>query len=492
MPLDVPPPASSPGSTATPTRLAQSARTPAARHVWVGMTGLLLAEAIDMLDSTVVQVASLTMHAALGGRLSDVAWYSGAYTLAFAVLLISGARLGDRYGRRRMLRAGLIGFAAASLGCAAAPTAGLFITGRALAGAACALVVPQTIGLVKAMFAGPDVGRALGTIGPVMGLAAATGPAVGGLLIHADLLGLSWRTIFLINLPIVTACLYLSRWLPEDRAPLPPLLDLGGTVLVAAGTAAVVIPVVGSGSGTQSTATWALLPAGLALLATFGAHQRVRGRRGLPTLVETSLFSHPTFTVALTVSTVFFAVSTGLTLIVVLHLQVGLGAGVLTAAATLLPWPAGMAVANYLAGRWLLPRMGGRLLRLGLMVELLGLAATAAAYDIGDTHYPALLPAALAVTGVGVGLFTRTFFGVALAQVDRQQAGSAAGLINAVQQLGQTLGVAALTVVFLRVLQADTTSAPANIAAQAVLAVSAGLVLLTLGLSRPLAKAPTV
>ena len=179
-----------------------------------------------------------------------------------------------------------------------------------------------------------------------MGLAAAAGPVVGGLLTHADVLGLSWRLVFLVNLPVAATALGLTRYLPEDRAPVPPRLDLSGTTLIGVGTVALVTPVIRAGSPGVPPATWALAALGIVLIAGFVMHQRVRARLGRPTLMETSLFRHPAFGAALAVSAVFFASSVGLSMVIVLHVQVGLGDGPLAAAATLLPWPAAMAVAT--------------------------------------------------------------------------------------------------------------------------------------------------
>ena len=236
-----------------------------------------------------------------------------------------------------------------------------------------------------------------------------------------------------------------------------------------------------AGSPGVPPATWALAALGIVLIAGFVMHQRVRARLGRPTLVETSLFRHPAFGAALAVSAVFFASSVGLSMVIVLHVQVGLGDGPLAAAATLLPWPAAMAVANYAAGR-LLPRFGARVLTLGLLVELAGVAGAVAAYGSAPGRYPTALLPALAVAGAGAGLFTRTFFGVSLARVSHQEAGSAAGLLNAAQQLGQTLGVALLTTTFLRAAHGGAPSASTG--AAIALGAVAALLLAALALSR--------
>ncbi|MFI6597227.1 MFS transporter [Nonomuraea sp. NPDC050536] len=388
---------------------------------WAALAALLTAEALDVLNTTIVQVAGPSIHASLGGATSDIQWFGTAYTLPFALLLITGGRLGDIFGRRRVFRAGVTVFLLAALACAFSPSVGLLIGLRAVQGAAAALTIPQTIGLIKAMFRGPEMSRALGCIGPVMGLAAVCGPVLGGVLTH----GSSWRAAFLVNVPLCVAVLALSRLLVEDKAPQRPRIDLPGTALAMGGIGLVVYPLI-------TLSSWVLLIAGAVLLGGFALRQRrhpvvepeLLARRGLPT--------------ALVTSTLFFSVTTGLALVVTLHLQFDLGYDVLAAGLGLLPWSVGLGVASWVAGSRLVPRFGHRVMYGGLAVVLAGIAAGAW-----------WLPAGLGVIGVGAGLFTPGFFTGALSQVEPQETGSAAGLLNAVQQLGGTLGVAVLGSLYL-------------------------------------------
>jgi MFS family permease len=435
------------GAVAEPGGMVNTLTRPAAyRWRWAALAALLAAEAMNLLDATIVPVAAPSIHRDLGGSASDVQWYGAAYTLPFALLLITGGRLGDIAGRRRVFRIGVAGFLVASAACALAPSTGVLIGLRAVQGAAAALIVPQTIGLIKAMFRGPELPRALGTIGPVMGLAAVCGPVLGAVLTHADLFGWSWRAAFLVNVPVAAAVLAAAPVLVEDLAPRRPRLDPAGTALAVAAAGLIVYPLVRAGSAALTAGGWAAVAAGLATAALFAAHQRHRARRGRHPLVEVSLFRGRAFPAALVTSALFFAVTSGLTLVIVLHAQWGLGAGVLAAGLTLLPWSAGMAVASWLSGAYLVGRAGHRLMPIGLVVLAAGLLGTVAAYRTG---VPTALLAALGVVGIGVGLFTPPFFTAALHAVSPQEVGSAAGLLNAVQQLGATLGVAVLGSVYL-------------------------------------------
>ncbi|MFI7405118.1 MFS transporter [Streptomyces sp. NPDC049541] len=420
------------------------------RWRWLALTALLLGEAMNLLDATIVQVAAPAIHADLGGSVSDIQWFTTAYTLPFAVLLITGGRLGDIAGRKRLFVIGVTGFMIASAACALAPSVGLLIAFRVVQGAAAAVIIPQTIGLIKTMFAGPEMSKALGSIGPVMGLAAVCGPVLGGVLTHANLFGSSWRAAFLVNVPVSLVVLAISPRLMENRAPRRPTLDLTGTLLSMAGIGLVVHPLIGAELSAMSGWSWAVIAAGLCLMVVFALHQRSVAAAGRSPLVEPSLFAHRGFPAALVTSTAFFAVTNGLMMVIVLQLQLGLGADVLKAGLTLAPWSVGLAVASWVAGAHLVKRYGHRMMSLGLAVLLVGALASVAVYHAADPDkYPTPLLLALGVVGLGVGLFSPAFFTIALKPLQPQEIGSAAGLLNAVQQLGATLGVAVLGSVYL-------------------------------------------
>nr|WP_233224051.1 MFS transporter [Amycolatopsis sp. CA-128772] len=435
------------------------------RRRWAALAVLLVAEAMNLLDATIVQVAGPAIHAELAGPAAAIPWFSAAYTLPFAAFLITGGRLGDILGRARVFRIGVAGFVLASLACAAAPAAGLLIGARAVQGAAAALIIPQTIGLIRALFDGDERAKALGTIGPVMGLSAVTGPLLGSLLTQS----VSWRAAFLVNVPLGLAVLLAARFLREDRATTRPRLDLAGTALVAAGAGLLVYPLI-EPAGTN----WGLLAAGAVLLVAFGFQQR----RAAAPLVEPSLFARRGFPAALAGSLLFFAVMTGLMQVVPMQLQLGLGADVRTAGLTLLPLSAGLAVSSYVAGARLVPRFGARVMFAGLALLTAGLLA---ALTFGVGAYPW----ALALCGFGMGAFTVPFFTAALDRVRPHETGSAAGLLNAVQQLGGTLGVALLGGLYL-----GTGTAAAALGLGAALAVAAAVAVVPLTSRRGSGSAP--
>ena len=184
---------------------------------WIVLAVVLAAEVMDLMDATIVNVASPSIRADLGGGATTLQWLSAAYTLAFAVLLVTGARLGDIFGRRRLFLIGSAGFTAMSAACAAAPSPGVLIITRALQGAFGALLIPQGFGMLKEVFPEEEMPKVFAAFGPVMGLSAIAAPILAGVLIDADVLGTGWRLVFLINLPDRAVRLHHARPGPAPR-----------------------------------------------------------------------------------------------------------------------------------------------------------------------------------------------------------------------------------------------------------------------------------
>ncbi|MGH2887617.1 MAG: MFS transporter, partial [Solirubrobacteraceae bacterium] len=192
------------------------------RGIWLGFLVVLAASVMDLLDSTIAQTAAPAIRRDLGGSYASLEWISAAYTLAMAVTLLLGSRLGDLFGRRRVLLVGIGGFVAASVLCSLAPSSGALIAGRAIQGAVAAIMVPQGFGLIRELFGDEGQQKAFGVVGPVMGLGAVAGPLVGGGLIDLNLLGTGWRAIFLVNVPIALAAIVAGlRFLPHTRPSTP-------------------------------------------------------------------------------------------------------------------------------------------------------------------------------------------------------------------------------------------------------------------------------
>jgi EmrB/QacA subfamily drug resistance transporter len=419
------------------------------RMRWLALAVVLAVEVMDLLDATIVGVASPSIQADFGGSSTRIQWIAAAYTLSFAVLMITGARLGDIVGRRRMFLIGVGGFAVCSLLCACAGSAGMLIGMRGAQGAFAAMMVPQGIGLIRQIFPPSEMGAAFAVFGPVMGLSAVTGPVLGGYLTDADLFGTGWRAIFLINVPIaLTAFALALRVLPESRAPHAPRLDLPGVGLLSVAVLLLVYPLVQGRDLGWPLWSCLLMAASLPVFAVFVRHQRSLRDRGGSPLVEPSLFKRRDFTGSLAVGIVFFAGLSGLMLVVPLYLQYGLGFSALHAGLSMIPWALGSAVGATLSGAWLGRRYGRATIQGGLLLTALAIASVALTVRLAGTPSSWQLVPSLLVSGTGLGLVMAPFFDIALAGVTDQEAGSASGVLNAVQQLGGSVGVAVLGTVF--------------------------------------------
>jgi len=401
---------------------------------------------MDLLDSTVSTVAAPTIAHRLGGGTTFMQWLAAAYTLAFALGLITGGRLGDLYGRRRMYLLGAIGFTAASVACGLALDPAMLIASRVLQGAFGAVLIPQGLGLLKDMFPAADQPTAFGAIGPVMGLSAIGGPVLAGALLGGDPFGLGWRAIFLINLPIgVAGIVGAVLFLPAVRPGRGRRLDPVGSLLVGAGLVALLYPLI---QGRELGWPWwsvGLLGASATLLVVFAVHQV--HRRGDP-LVEPALFRSRTFTGGLVLGLLFFAAVMGLTLVFGLYLQIGLGYPPLRASLTLAPNAVGIAAGSVLGGR-LATAYGRRGLHAGMAVIVAGLAVLAGLLGtIGTGLLWWQFAPALVILGFGMGLVFAPLFTFVLGDVPAEYVGAGAGLLNAVQQVATATGTAGLGTLF--------------------------------------------
>ena len=211
---------------------------------WRGLMVLLLAGFMTIFDLFVVNVAIPNMQTGLQASFAQIGWIVAGYELAFGVLLITGGRLGDMYGRRRLFIVGMAGFILASVGCGVAPNANILIGTRVLQGFAAALLFPQVYASIRVNFAGDDSRRAFGLLGMTLGLAAIAAQVLGGWLVHSNWFGLGWRSIFLINVPIGLLAVVAARWIPETHAEKRPLLDWVGVFMVSVGLLLLLVPLI--------------------------------------------------------------------------------------------------------------------------------------------------------------------------------------------------------------------------------------------------------
>jgi EmrB/QacA subfamily drug resistance transporter len=455
-------------STTAQTPVPAPPETPSTRdRRWLGLSAVLAAMIMNLLDSTVVNVGAPAIRADLGGSLSSLQWIAASYTLALAVGLLTGGRLGDMYGRRRMLMVGLVGFVVASVACALAWSPAALIGARIGQGLFAAVMVPQAFGLIRDLFGPADVGKAFAALGPVIGLSTVAGPVVAGGLIELDPFGTGWRSIFLINVPLgIYALIAGRRALPIAR-PRPGRLDPLGALLAGAAMFALVYPLVQGRELGWPAWTLALPVAAVVVLVGFVLQQRRRAATGRDPLVHLSVLTRRSYAAGVVFVIVFFAAIVGLTLSLGLYLQVGAGFSPIRASLYL----AASAVGAFLGsgvGSVVGPRVGRPVLHLGLTIMAVGcavLAVTLAGLDAGERPGFATLAPGLLVFGVGMGMIFVPLFDIILGEIEDHEVGSAAGLLESLQQLGASLGVAALATVFFSRLGFDELGPRAALAA---------------------------
>ncbi len=440
---------------------------------WVALFVLLAAEVMDLLDALITNIAAPSIRADLGGTATTLQWLGAAYTLAMAVGLITGGRLGDIVGRRRMFLIGALGFTAGSLLCALAQSPETLIAFRGLQGLFGAVMLPQGLGLIKEMFAEREMGSALGMFGPVMGLSSVGGPILAGYLIDADLFGTGWRMIFLINIPLGLLALVGGLiFLPESRAERPPRLDLVGVILAGVASLLVIYPLVQGRELGWPAWTFAAFAGAVAVFGLFGWYEARKRRSGGDPLVVPSLFRKRGFSGGLIVGAMFFAGIAGFSLVFSLFTQIGLGYSPLKAGLAGVPWALGTVGGFGIAAA--VQRYGRRVIHAGLVVMAVGVAILALTLDLARIDVtPWQLAPALLVVGLGMGLLMAPFFDIVLAGVEPHETGSAAGTLTAVQQFGNALGVAVLGTMFFgfvggHVAEATGTVAPKTLAAAGV------------------------
>jgi EmrB/QacA subfamily drug resistance transporter len=415
------------------------------RWRWIVLAVVLAAEVMDLMDATIVNVAGPSIRADLGGGATTLQWLSAAYTLAFAVLLVTGARLGDIFGRRRLFLIGSVGFTTMSAACAVAPSPGVLIVTRALQGALGALLIPQGFGMIKEVFPEEEMPKVFAAFGPVMGLSAIAAPILAGALIDADVLGTGWRLVFLINVPIgLFALITAVRVLPRGASHAGVRLDVPGMFLVGLAAVAIIYPLIQGRADGWPVWIFAMLAAGFALLGAFVAYER---RRREAPLIEPGLLRNRTYTTGIAVALAFFATFAGLLLIVSLFCQLGEGFSPIHAGLTLTSMTVGMVIAMILSFV-LVGKLGRHMLHIG--VALVAAGTIVIALTVSGAHSVSSweLAPGLFIIGLGAGFSFGQLFDFILAGVAMDEVGSASGVLNAVQQLASALGVAVLGTVF--------------------------------------------
>lgn len=426
------------------------------RRVWWALLAMLAAAAMDLIDTTIVNVAAPAIRSELRASPAQIEWAVAGYALTFGAGLITSARLGDRFGRRRVFLIGVGGFVIASLACGLAPTPDILVVGRVLQGFAAAAMIPQILTYIQVTVPAAHRSKAYAAYGATAAIGTVSGPLLGGLIIAADLFDLGWRPIFLINVPIgIIAFAVAAATMPESRSSRSQSLDLIGAALLVFALLLVLFPLV---EGPQlGWPAWliAMLACAPVALIVFVVHQHLRSRRERTPLVALTLFTQRGFTGGVLAQVALYAAVTGFFLILALTLQSGLGFSALRTGLTFVAWSVGIALASGLAAT-LAPKLGRRLTITGALIMAVGMLGLLVSITVVAPDPTAwTLAPGLLLAGIGMGLVAPTLVDVSLREVTHDDAGSASGVVTTAGQLGGALGVAVLGAIFFSTLGAQ-------------------------------------
>jgi EmrB/QacA subfamily drug resistance transporter len=434
---------------------------------WIVLFVVMTAAFMVLLDISIVNVAIPSIQRNLGASFGQIQLVLAGYQLAYAVVLITGGRLGDIYGRKRLFMTGMAGFVLASASCGLARNADMLVISRVVQGLMAAMMYPQVLSTLQVVFPPRERAAAFGTFGAVIGVATITGPLLGGVLIGTQTDTERWRWIFLVNLPVGIAALAAAFFLlRETRAPRARRLDIGGMLIISVALGLLVYPLVQGRE--QGWPGWAFVMMALSLPAfvLFVLYERVKTQRDGSPLVELSMFRDRAFTVGNLLSAIFFSSIPAFFLIFSLTLQIGLGFSALRAGLTTVPWAIGTSTASAMSVR-LAPRLGKRILWIGSAVMILGMLGILLTIRARGSALsgPELAPALL-VAGLGMGCIIAPLINIILAGISQGDAGSASGVLTTMQQVGGAMGVAVVGVIFFGLIGSRADSTAANVAPQ--------------------------
>ena len=425
----------------------------------VATTVLMVATFMDLMDSTITNVALPTIGKNLGATPEQLEWTVAGYVIAFATLLITGGRLGDIFGHRRIFVIGIVGFTLASLGAALSQTGDLLVAARVLQGGFAGIMMPQVLSSVQVMFAPEERAPVLGIIGSLSALGAVGGLILGGWLVTADLLGMGWRSIFLVNVPIgVVLVVAALLFVPRSRSEHPLRPDLVGVLLGGVGVFLVVFPLTDGGAAGWAWWIWAMLTMSPFVIVAFVWQQGRMLKAHKAPLLPLPLFRDRGFASGQLVQVLSSIGNGGYVLILLYYVQSALGFTALAAGLTLLPFALGSMAAAPLAifatkrlGKWAV-LLGGIVQAAALTWVMWTIWTAGAALTGWDVTAP------LTLVGAGMMTLIMPLTSITLESVPTPDAGAASGTLTTFGQIGMVLGVALAGSVFFGILQ-DTADA---------------------------------
>lgn len=438
------------------------------RRRWIALAIVMTAAFMDLVDATIVNIAIPSIERDLGATTSAIQWITAGYALAFAAGLITGGRLGDIYGRKRLFLLGTAGFTLASALCGFAASPEMLVASRLLQGAAAAMMVPQVLSIVHATFPAHERGKVFGLFGAIIGLGAVSGPLLGALLTQWNIAGLEWRPIFLINLPVGIAGLLLGRkFISESKAPKALRLDMVGVLLVTLALLMLIYPLTRGRELDWPLWGHLCMAGSLLVFAALVAYERYKTKKDGSPLIELSLFKVKSFAAGIAVQLTFGVVMGIFFLVWTLYMQIGLGWTPLKAGLTGVPFSIAVSTAAGLSVQKLVPRFGRKVLQAGALTMAAGVLlymGAAGRYGTSIDSWQMIPP--LVVMGLGMGLIVAPLTDAVLSDVPREHAGSASGLINTTGQMGMALGLGLVSVVFFGAIDEERLAkAPAEVGA---------------------------
>lgn len=436
---------------------------------------------VAVLDNFIVFIAIPSIRANLGASFSQAEFVIAAYTLTFAIGVITGGRLGDRFGRRKVFVIGFAAFTLASGLCGCAPSPTTLILARIVQGLSSAVLSPQVLAIIRVTFTDPrDRATAFACMGVVIGVASVVGQIIGGLIVAANIWGLSWRPVFLINLPVgVLALIAAPLVLQESRAEDLRRIDVVGAFLSAAGLGLLLYPLVEGREAGWAGWCFAMIVASAGVLVVFAIHQHHKSRRNASPILDTRMFESRTFAIGVILCLLFYATLSPLFLSFTYLVQLGFGRTAFEAAIDFSPLAVAFAITSFFAGR--LVRIGTRrVLIAGAVTAAVGAASACAVCAFASPLSPIYLYPSLTSLGIGEGLFMTPITNAVISGIHERHAGAAAGVITTMQRAGNALGVALLEIPFFVALDRAHAAGKAQAVsyASAFASVAAGIVIM--------------
>jgi EmrB/QacA subfamily drug resistance transporter len=411
---------------------------------WLALTVMLVGPLLGVIDFFIANIGINSIRTSLQAGFGEIELVVAGYGLTYAVCLITGGRLGDIYGRKKIFIVGLIGFTSTSALCGLAPNAALLVLWRLLQGCTAAIMFPQALSFIHVTFSGSAKRLAFSIYGAALGFGSILGQILGGFLIQANVLGLGWRPIFLINVPIGLATIAVA-WLVlrESHSEKPPRLDPIGTVLLSLALFLFSLPFMEGRDAGWPAWAWTALAASIPLFALFLRWEKRLARRGATPLVEPRLLRDRGFLVGIGVTCIYFAGHSSMLLVLCLFLQLSLDLNPFQAGLSLAPFSFGFLLGSTFSGK-LNGYLGRKSLHVGTAVLAVTLAALALEASGAHGQQSFLFVFSCFLYGIGRGLVTTPLFNTVLSGVPAQDAGAAAGIVSTAQQVANSVGIAVL------------------------------------------------